>query len=177
MGATGKGLVEHWAWAAEKGIVNRNTAGGLRAACAQVLSVLDNWEEVDLRGLDVEDLLRRFQNLRKKEFSPGTLAVYAKRFRQALGSYLAYLENPSAWKAPAKRLRTKPRDADRETNETEPRDESGKVETTGGLVDYPFPLRRGVIVRLRLPLDLRREEARRITKFLETLTVDVDPTE
>jgi predicted XRE-type DNA-binding protein len=32
-----RALIEHWPWAAEKGVMNKNTAAGLRAACVQVL--------------------------------------------------------------------------------------------------------------------------------------------
>jgi hypothetical protein len=33
---SGKAFLEHWSWAAEKGLMNKNTAGGLRSACGQV---------------------------------------------------------------------------------------------------------------------------------------------
>jgi len=52
MDTTGKALVEHWNWAAEKGGMNKHTAAGLRAACTQVLGALDNWESVDITSLD-----------------------------------------------------------------------------------------------------------------------------
>src|SRR5712692_386131 len=32
---TGKALLEHWSWAAEKGLMNKNTAHGLRSACRE----------------------------------------------------------------------------------------------------------------------------------------------
>jgi len=97
-----KSLVDHWAWAAEKGLMNRNTAAGLRSACTRILEVLgDNWEQTDISNLDVEDLLLRFQNLRKKEFAPQVLGTYKQRFRRAVASYFEYLENPGAWRPSA----------------------------------------------------------------------------
>src|SRR5689334_21415891 len=30
MDTTAKAFIEHWSWAAEKGVMNKNTAGGLR---------------------------------------------------------------------------------------------------------------------------------------------------
>src|SRR5262245_37273094 len=98
MDTTGKALIDHWNWAAEKGVMNKNTAGGLRAACAQVLSVLDDWENVDLKNMDVEETLLRFQNLKAREFKPNVLDTYKRRFRQAISSYLSYLEDPGGWK-------------------------------------------------------------------------------
>src|SRR2546428_12277575 len=96
---TGKALVDHWSWAADKGLMNKNTAGGLRAACSQVLSVFgDDAETVDVKTLDIEDALSRFLNLKKKEFKPTVLETYKRRFRQAVASYLSYLDHPSGWK-------------------------------------------------------------------------------
>ena len=83
MEKSAKSLVDHWAWAGSKGLMNRNTAAGLRSACARVLEVLgDDWEQTDISKLDVEDLLLRFQNLRKKEFVPQVLGTYKQRFRK-----------------------------------------------------------------------------------------------
>jgi hypothetical protein len=94
METSGKSLMDHWSWAAERGVMNRNTAAGLRAACGQVLGVLDNWEEIDIAKLDVEELLTRFQNLRRQRFKPQAIETYKRRFRKAISSYLEYLENP-----------------------------------------------------------------------------------
>src|SRR2546427_10720536 len=68
METTGKALVEHWGWAAEKGLMNKNTAAGLRAATGQVLGVLEDWENEDVTKLNVEQTLTRFQNLRRRNF-------------------------------------------------------------------------------------------------------------
>ena len=58
-----KAFLEHWNWAADKGVMNRNTAAGMRSACNQVLSVQDDWENLDVNTLDIEATLTRFQNL------------------------------------------------------------------------------------------------------------------
>jgi hypothetical protein len=69
METNAKSLVDHWTWAANKGVMNPNTAAGLRAACTQILAVVgEGWEDTDVATLDVENLLIRFQNLRKKDF-------------------------------------------------------------------------------------------------------------
>src|ERR1035437_8735547 len=95
METNAKSLVDHWTWAADKGVMNPNTAAGFRAACTQVLSVVgDDWEKTDVTALDIENLLIRFQNLRKKDFGPQTLSAYKRRFRTAVASYLEYLQDP-----------------------------------------------------------------------------------
>jgi hypothetical protein len=68
------------------------------AACSQVLSVLDNWAEVDVKTLDVEETLRRFQNRKAKDFKPAVLETYKGRFRRAVTDYLEYLNDPGGWK-------------------------------------------------------------------------------
>jgi hypothetical protein len=99
METTGQQLVDHWNWAAEKGLMNKNTASGRRSACVQVLSILPDWQNVDVSQLNVDDVLLRFQNLKKKDFRPNVLEVYKKRFKVALDSYLEYLRDPGNWRA------------------------------------------------------------------------------
>jgi hypothetical protein len=156
--------------------MNKNTAYGMRAACTQVLSVLDSWESVDIKGLDVDDVLARFQNLKKKEFKPQVLETYKRRFRQAVSSYLAYLQDPGSWKATStERAPRQERNGSGGSQETV----EAVVTTRGpipssGLVDYPFPLRDGQIVRLVLPRDLKKSEVKRLSAFMSTLAVDAD---
>jgi hypothetical protein len=102
METNARALVDHWNWAADKGVMNRSTAAGLRSTCTRVLAVLgDDWEETDVTRLDVESLLIRFQNLEKKDFKPQVLEVYKQRFRKAVALYLEYLQNPGGWKPSA----------------------------------------------------------------------------
>src|SRR5438874_6630950 len=106
MDTTGKSLVEHWNWAASKGLMNKHTAAGLRAASAQVLSVLDDWENVDITTLDPNDVTTRFKHLCAKKFAPQSLEKYEQRFKQALASYLAYTRDPGAWRPNTRRQRS-----------------------------------------------------------------------
>jgi len=175
---TGRQLVDHWTWAAEKGLMNRNSALGLRAACAQVLSVLDNWEEIDVTSIDVEDLLKRFKNLRARDFNPSSLDAYEKRFRNAIASFLEYIRNPSAWK-PASRAPRRQREANDESNgknlesaaAVRASSASERVEERG-LIEYPFPLRDKLVARLMLPRDLTVADVKRLSGFMTALVVD-----
>ncbi len=176
METTGKALVEHWNWAAEKGIMNRHTAAGLRGACTQVLGALGEWESVDIKGLDVEDALMRFQNLKKKDFKPAVLETYKRRFRHAMSSYLSYLEDPGGWKP---RAVDRPVSGERSNGGDHPPESSRLARhemPQVGLVEYPFPLREGQIARLTLPRDLKTSEVKRLAAFMSTLAVDFDPT-
>jgi hypothetical protein len=183
MNTTGRQLVDHWTWAAEKGIMNRNSAGALRAACAQVLSVLENWEDLDVTSIDVEDVIRRFQNLRARDFNPASLHTYARRFRSAVDSFLQYSKNPSGWKPASRPIRVAAENGGMSSKpskvKTEPEAHvsppAHEVATTRGLIEYPFPLRNDVVARLMLPRDLSGAEAKRIYGFMVALAVDSQP--
>lgn len=153
--------------------MNKNSAGALRAACTQVLSVVEGWESVDIKEIDVEATLTRFQNLKKKDFKPGVLETYKRRFRRAVVSYLAYLDDPGGWK-PKTIDRTAPGDKNGERTTDYSRVTKHEI-PQAGIVEYPYPLRDGQIVRLILPRDLKTAEVKRLAAFMSTLAVDFDP--
>ena len=175
MDTTGKALVAHWRWVAEKGIMNKNSADALRVACSHILSTLDNWENVDVNKLDIDDVTKRFENLRARDFKPQTLVAYGKRFRQAVGLFQDYERDPSSW-APNSKSSTKgTRQSKSEAKPQKPVDpvEQNKndIGETNGLISYPFPLRPDTIVTLQLPKDLTQEEAERLHTFMQALVV------
>src|SRR5437879_4202036 len=170
---SGKALVDHWNYAVEKGLMNANTAGALRAACTQVLGVLDGWEFSDVRRLDVDDLCRRFQNKRNKDFKPESLETYKRRFALAVREFLKYADDPGSWRAPGRERPVK-RERRGEANGGGLEGAAGPL-TLNELLTYPFPLREGRIAQLRLPADLKMAEVRRLTAYLKTLAVDFTP--
>lgn len=175
MESSGKALVEHWNWAATKGLMNRNTASGMRSACSQVLGILDDWGTVDVKSLDIDTTLTKFQNLKAKDFKPQVLETYKRRFRQAIQSYLSYLKDPGSWKP--RSVERQPRVADdgrKGTNTTERPDVAGHELPSTGIVEYPFPLREGQNVRLILPRDLKKAEVKRLAAFMSALAVDFE---
>src|SRR5438552_3875013 len=170
---TGKALLEHWTWAGGRGLMNKNTAAGLRAACSQVLSVLEDGEAVDIKTLDIDQALTRFQNLKKKDFLPAVLETYKRRFRLAVASYLAYLNDPGGWK-PENRERSTEK-ANGKGKGSTPAPEVRPVpheKQNTNMVEYPYPIREGQIARFILPRDLKTSEVKRVSAFLATLTVD-----
>jgi len=152
--------------------MNRNTAAGVRAACGQVLGVLENWEDTDIAKLDVEELLARFQNLRKQRYTPQVLETYKRRFRKAVSSYLEYLDDPGSWRPTSQERSVTPDRGRRTGTAAASTSVAGAVAPTGaGEVEYPFPLRPGVMARLVLPTDLTSEEVIRIQNFVAMLVV------
>lgn len=186
MEATGQGLVDFWAYAAEKGLMNANTAGSLRSACREVLSSVfgEQWVQVDLRSLDSDEILQRFERLRSRKFKPDSLTVYKSRFRNALVSYMAFLETPSGWSYDVRRSATaggrqsaaqgerKRVSAARGSKDSiQPAKDQPPARDHVSMVSYPFPVRPGVYATLTLPEDITEPEVERLSRYVEALVV------
>ncbi len=182
MDTTGKACIDFWKWAPTKGLVNANTATANRVACSQVLSVLENWETLDVAALDMEDVFTRFVNLKGKNFTPESLTTYKSRFARAVSNFLDYAKNPAAWKPKAQspsQSQPQPRRAKPVATNGTPTptaspvpDPSLAATSRAGLVDYPFPLREGRFAYLKLPADLTAADVKRLTAYLNTLALD-----
>ncbi len=187
MEATGKDLVDFWNHAAEKGLMPSNTAGGLRAACREVLTAVEGeaWEATNLHQIDAEDFAERFARLRAVKFKPDTLQVYRSRFKNAVSMYLEFLEDPSAWRYKARRPykgRVQQGNGARPTNnqsakqvrepeQPEERYELPSVRT----IDHQYPLRPNLIIKVQLPVDLTGSEATRLSGFVASLVQEPIP--
>lgn len=181
---SGDALVEHWKRMGETHRVNQNTAGSLRAACTKVLSaVSEDWKTVDVRTLDVDEALQRFENKYHREMTSQSLATYKSRFRNALTGYLEYLENPSGWKPKT----GKPRGSSSGRSRGEASGDTGTPNGAGSEVEYEhlaepdtlahrFPLSDGSLATLVLPVQLRKADVKRLTAFLDALAFEDQPT-
>lgn len=179
-------LAEHCEWLAKKGYMKKATASAMRTAVVKVFGYVEGeeWQSTSVKDIDVDDVLTRFANKAKKDFSPGSLSTYQTRFKKALESYVKYMTDPANYQAPVKTRQSRPANGEsRRTNgsaSNKPADESdrgdaGKLEAADGFEVYPFPIRRGVTAHLRLPADLTSADVQRLTAFLETLTIDDRP--
>jgi hypothetical protein len=140
---------------------------------------MENWEEADVSNLDVEELLARFQNLRKQKFKPQVLETYKRRFRNAVRSYLEYLHSPGTWR-PTNQDRSVTTDRSRHASAapiTASAVGSAPHPRAAGEMEYPFPLRPGFMARLFLPVDLTNEEVTRIQNFVGMLVVNTGKTD
>lgn len=175
---SGKAFLDHWRWAADKGVMNRNTAQAFLTSCRKVMEVVEGREELDMRTADVEDILVRFQNLRGREFKPQTLETYKRRFRQAVTMFLKYVEEPETWRpsGTVQRSGTKKRS----TRRNELRQDVGAValdapSTAPQAIEYRYPLTNGRIALLTLPTDLSMDDVVRLRAFVTTLALDFRP--
>lgn len=148
---TARALVEHWGWAAGKGLMNQRTAQALAGACRGVLGVQDRWEDMDVNTLDIGVCFMKFKNLRASDFSPNSLRDYESRFTRAVQSYREYLEDPSRWSFPSKASPTRSSSASRRRGKSEasPVPASAQPEALdrsrldSGSQEYSYPIRPG----------------------------------
>ena len=184
-----RGLVGHWVWAGEKGLVNASTARALATACRGVLEVQEDWENLDITTTDLEKLLLIFKNLRAKKFTPISLKTYESRFRRAVASYLRYLDDPSTWRhgtrkftdpgsedpGRPRRKRKRLQNAAKQDDTTASRGMSETRIISDALQEYPYPIRSDLMARLIVPRDVTTVEINRLIAWARTLATDYEP--
>jgi hypothetical protein len=191
---TGAGLIKFLDTSIEKGWFNVSSAKALRTASTKIMAVENGWESMDLRTLDINHLFERFRNLRHNEYSDDSMRVYKTRFSQAVKMHLGRLDNDPSWKTygpgggktsaapkngtPANTgARTKKKSASTAPFASEEPKEENLVEPpiihqrqeSGSLMRFPFPLRDNVDAFLSLPRDLTKDEAARLSAFINSL--------
>jgi hypothetical protein len=187
MDGTAAGLMAFLDYTAEKGLLNKGTANAIKVTCREVLlhAEGEGWESKEVRNLDVEDVLRRFETKRATKYTPASLRTYKTRFRNAITMYRGFLQDPGGWR-PSKQPRP-PRPkvmtiaTPRRHNNSPQEEEASKPPSTEDVAErpdmmtYPFPIRRDgnvVFARLILPNDLTPKEAERIAAHIRTLAVE-----
>ena len=174
MEAVGKDAVDFFPWAAKQGLMNANTAGGLKAAVKEVLAAVEpeTWETTDLKNVDRDDYALRFERLRMGEYKPSSLQVYKSRFKNGVEMYLEFLSSPSTWRYEAERP-AKERGKKKAEKAQAGQSGGGAVPPpSASTIAYPYPLRSDLMVSLALPPDLTSREAQRLTAFINSLAID-----
>jgi hypothetical protein len=179
-----KALLKFLDTVVEKGLMNANTAGGLKAACGRILD--DLAESDDVREIDVGTAVIRYSNRNPGFLAPNSLAEYQRRVARAISEFVQFAENPAGFKPrgrgagaknarrPEKRGETKTVvPGDQETS-TSAGSNSLRVSAAAGLA-LSFPLRTDFLAQVVIPRDLRADEARRLGAFLMTLAMDYQP--
>lgn len=168
-----------------KGLMNANTAGGLKAACSRILDDLADTD--DVRGVDVNTAVVRYNNRNPGALSPNSLAEYQRRVSRAISDFVSWVENPASFKPRARgasgkngrktensssgRASATPPDTPVHT----PAHAASPAPTSTGL-PLSYPLRSDFLAQVVIPRDLTSEEARRLGAFLLTLAADFRPT-
>jgi hypothetical protein len=179
---TGRGLVQFLEYAAEKGLLNRDTAGSMKTASVRILSIDEGWETADLRTLDIDGRPTgsRPSTRTTSPQEPVRLQVAAPQVTRHVPELP---RNPSGFRPqvrPTRKPTEKKDTPERKGDQTSGGNGNG---TPPPPVDPPPPEPnvRGLPVpvapgrhrsRLLLPPDLCRAEAQRLGTFIEALAMD-----
>src|SRR5215211_1481830 len=77
-------------WAEKKGELPASTVQNWRIASTKVLEIEDEWQNVNVVDFDLEAHLRRFETLRRGQYTTGSLAAYKSRARTGIEAYRAW---------------------------------------------------------------------------------------
>jgi hypothetical protein len=176
---TAEGLFDFLDFLMEKGYGTRSTVTPWKSAARQVFGAVegDAYDQLDVRGLDPDEYLDRFENMTVGKYKQESLASYRSRFKRAVEAYKEYLTDR---KIPSMRGGTGARRASAASSPAAPRAGRPAIgpapasasAPTAELVDYPFPLRSGEMVHLYLPSKLEKADADRLGAFLQTLVLE-----
>lgn len=187
---TADGLKEFIQFLSDKGLLNPNTAGGMRTAAEKVLSALDENERQNIKGLDVETALRRFQNKNPGAIAPDSARVYQSRLGRALQLLDEFNLNPTGFKvksigngkAAENGAQTKKKQDPRRSKTIKnsmgvnppntPEFQNAVVRTQS--VSLMFPLREDFNAQFVIPKNLKLREAKKLAAYFELLAVDAD---
>jgi hypothetical protein len=183
MNGTVAGLLAFLEWASRTGELSSNTAAAYRTAVTKLMEIDgENYQSASVRDIDLDRQLDRFTRLKASGYNAQSLQTYGNRFRAAISSYTRYLQDPANFrKSAARPARSAVADRPKSTEGLQrpgaaSRGSAANIGAThteaAELVQYPFPLRSGVMAYLSLPRDLQRSEAQRIAAFVASLAME-----
>lgn len=173
-----EGLMEFLDYLGNKGLLPSNTVSARRAVAKKVLAIISDDEAEDVLSIDVDDLMDRFSNLHRMEYTPDSMATYRSRLHSTMKDFEAYLRNPSTFrpsgrsrsgKAAVKNGSDTPSPARNNTGTTGQSSVRDKVAEDASTV-IPIQIRADLIVRIQgIPFDLKKPEAQRIANVVLAL--------
>ncbi len=172
------GLVAFCDYLIEKGYAASGAVTPWKSAAKQVFEAVEGptYGEFDVRGLNLDDYLMRWETMQRGKYKAESIQSYASRLRRAHEAYLAYLESGTT--PQLGRRTTRRREAAAQAPATAEMRANGyggggnAPATVADLVDYPFPLQSGQLAYVRLPRQLYRGDAERLAAFVRTLVFE-----
>lgn len=160
--------------AGDKGFMPAATAQALAVASRNVFGVLEANEQKNIKTLDLDVIIKRFNNKRAKDFSPASLKEYGRRVRKALDLYDQWKNNPADFSVKTRAPRKSRKETSTEPRHSEiPTPENHASTKQAGGYQSSFPVRPGrVVTILNIPEDLTSAEAEKLASFVRVLAVD-----
>lgn len=172
---TAAGLLRFLEYAGEKGLMNATTAGARRSACIKILEIDgEGWRDQKVAELDPEAQFERFSRKSGGNYSPGSLATYGQRFRDAVAQYRDFLSNPTGFRGP--RARRTAKESPSRESQTRPSPDAGRAVAPAPsraeeLITYPFPLQNGALGYVQLPRQISESDVARLCDFIRSLAL------
>lgn len=160
--------------AGDKGFMPAATAQALAVASRNIFGVLEANEQKNIKALDLDAIIKRFNNKRAKDFSPASLKEYGRRVRKALDLYEQWKNNPADFSVKTRSPRKSRKETSIETRHSEiPIPDNHPGLNQAGGYQSSFPVRPGrVVTLLNIPEDLTSTEAEKLANFVRILAVE-----
>lgn len=171
-GRSREDLMKFLDWLGAKGLMPSSSIANRKAAVGKVLSILPEEEATDVLALDVDEVMTRFSNLHRQDYSPGSLNAYRSRLRSTLDEFEAYLTNPLGYRPNAqarerKASGSKSEMAGNNGGRAAQKAPPAKAEAPGATNIMPIQIRPDLTIRIQgLPFDLTQAEAKRIANVV-----------
>jgi hypothetical protein len=162
-----------------KGHINANTGAGVRAACNKILEQFG--PEEDVRTVDAKAAVIQYNNRHPSELSSNSLRQYESRVRAVIESFIQSVNDPTAYKLPARQNGVKVDKGERRKKQPiiatavpqariEPEHQApARAVVTDTSLAIPFPLRPTFLAQIVIPRDLTKDEAKRLGLFIDAL--------
>ncbi len=159
---------------AEKGLMAEATVAARKASASRVLGILNDDEAADVTTLDLDDVMRRFQNLEGRNFAPGSLRTYLSRTKSAVDDFERYLSNPLGFRPSAQSREPRAKLETKVANGAAPSAErkTPSIPTAAPMASniLPIPIRADTIVFVQgIPFDLTEAEAGKIANVIRAM--------
>jgi len=164
-----------------KGLVKNATAKNWKNASIRLLAIESDDESQDMRELNIDDLCSRFMNLEGKSVTPSSMQVYRSRFKSAVNDFIAYTNNPMAYKPGISQRSSRKKaskngtsGASNTNNQNNKGQQSGQEHNPHPKnITFPIPLRSDLVVEIKhLPHDLTEQEAEKISMVIKALAMN-----
>ena len=169
-------LLDFLTHSGDKGFVPAATAQALAVAARNVLGVLEENEQKNIGALDLDAVIKRFNNKRAKDFNPASLIEYARRVRRAIELYEQWKENPADFSVKTRAPRKQKKDSQANPPMRNLDSSNGDVQPTpnlNGTFQSSFPVGSGRIITVsNIPNDLTSTEAKKLSEFVLMLAID-----
>lgn len=173
-----KAVMQFLEYCKDKGLMKPRTAESRKAAVNQVLGILSEDEASDVAQVNLDVVMRRFQNLHGDRYTPDSLRTYKARVKNSIFDFLRFRENPMDFKptpAVSAKPNTKPKPPSKPATRTDGTPRTTAIWSSSGssflsTSTLPIPIRQDLTVLIHgLPFDLSETEARKIANVVLAL--------